>query len=174
MKCWFLDGSKNVSIKKKLKIHLTWKSCTKLLTCHKTPWNHLSPTHAQHIQKLHTHSLNAEHEKTNPPHILESSKWTAWKSLYLLAAVESLTFFPSNEAKCCSRASRRLLGAWRYGNISLQESTHTQTTNIHAQHILVNDLIRGTFEYLKSWEKKYLTCFTTWCIYIFDPLWNPG
>lgn len=30
---------------------------------------------------------------------------------YLLAAVESLTFFPSKEAKCCSRASRRLLGA---------------------------------------------------------------
>lgn len=31
---------------------------------------------------------------------------------HLLAAVESFTFFPSNEAKCCSRASRRLLGAW--------------------------------------------------------------
>lgn len=31
---------------------------------------------------------------------------------YLLAAVESLTFFPSREAKCCSRASSRLLGAW--------------------------------------------------------------
>lgn len=30
---------------------------------------------------------------------------------YLLAAVESLTFLPSKEAKCCSRASRRLLGA---------------------------------------------------------------
>lgn len=29
----------------------------------------------------------------------------------LLAAVESLTFLPSKEAKCCSRASRRLLGA---------------------------------------------------------------
>lgn len=32
---------------------------------------------------------------------------------YLLAAVESLTFLPSKEAKCCSRASRRLLGACR-------------------------------------------------------------
>lgn len=30
---------------------------------------------------------------------------------YLLAAVESLTFLPSKEAKCCSRASKRLLGA---------------------------------------------------------------
>lgn len=30
---------------------------------------------------------------------------------YLLAAVESLTFLPSKEAKCCSRASSRLLGA---------------------------------------------------------------
>lgn len=29
----------------------------------------------------------------------------------LLAAVESLTFLPSKDAKCCSRASRRLLGA---------------------------------------------------------------
>lgn len=33
------------------------------------------------------------------------------KQTYLLAAVESLTFFPSKEAKCCSRASSRLLGA---------------------------------------------------------------
>lgn len=32
---------------------------------------------------------------------------------HLLAAVESLTFLPSKEAKCCSRASRRLLGACR-------------------------------------------------------------
>ena len=31
--------------------------------------------------------------------------------MYLLAAVESLIFFPSKEAKCCSKASRRLLGA---------------------------------------------------------------
>lgn len=31
--------------------------------------------------------------------------------MYLLAAVESFTFLPSKEAKCCSRASRRLLGA---------------------------------------------------------------
>lgn len=36
----------------------------------------------------------------------ETAGWT-----HLLAAVESLTFLPSNEAKCCSRASRRLLGA---------------------------------------------------------------
>lgn len=33
------------------------------------------------------------------------------KQTYLLAAVESLTFFPSKDAKCCSRASSRLLGA---------------------------------------------------------------
>lgn len=33
------------------------------------------------------------------------------KYTYLLAAVESFTFFPSKEAKCCSRASSRLLGA---------------------------------------------------------------
>lgn len=32
---------------------------------------------------------------------------------HLLAAVESLIFFPSREAKCCSKASRRLLGAWK-------------------------------------------------------------
>jgi len=31
--------------------------------------------------------------------------------MHLLAAVESLIFFPSREAKCCSKASRRLLGA---------------------------------------------------------------
>lgn len=37
---------------------------------------------------------------------------------YLLAAVESLTFFPSKEAKCCSRASRRLLGACHERNQS--------------------------------------------------------
>lgn len=30
---------------------------------------------------------------------------------HLLAAVESFTFLPSKDAKCCSRASRRLLGA---------------------------------------------------------------
>lgn len=37
---------------------------------------------------------------------------------HLLAAVESFTFLPSKEAKCCSRASRRLLGACR-------DRTHT-------------------------------------------------
>ncbi len=142
-------AAKYFSIKKKSSKSLSLgKAAPNFWPVTKLPESPLSHTCSAHPKVAHT--LNAEHEKTNPPHILESSKLTAWKSLYLLAAVESLTFFPSNEAKCCSRASRRLLGAWRYGNISLQESTHTQTTNIHAKHILVNDLIRGTFEYLKK------------------------
>lgn len=41
----------------------------------------------------------------------ESGSSEQTKQTYLLAAVESLTFFPSKEAKCCSRASSRLLGA---------------------------------------------------------------
>jgi hypothetical protein len=32
---------------------------------------------------------------------------------YLVSALSSLVFFPSREARCCSRASRRLLGAWK-------------------------------------------------------------
>lgn len=39
------------------------------------------------------------------------SLFTLIEGTHLLAAVESLTFFPSKEAKCCSRASSRLLGA---------------------------------------------------------------
>lgn len=31
---------------------------------------------------------------------------------YLVSAFSSLVFLPSREARCCSRASRRLLGAW--------------------------------------------------------------
>lgn len=122
MKCSFLDGSKNLvfSIKKA-------QNPSDLDKLHQT---NLSPTHALHIQKSHTLAECRARGK-QPPHILESSKLTAWKSMYLLAAVESLTFFPSNEAKCCSRASRRLLGAWRYGNISLQASTHTHTHRDH-------------------------------------------
>lgn len=43
---------------------------------------------------------------------------------HLLAAVESLIFFPSREAKCCSKASRRLLGACkeRHWGIHLKKS----------------------------------------------------
>ena len=43
---------------------------------------------------------------------------------HLLAAVESLTFLPSREARCCSRASNRLLGAWGQRNIT----SHTHNT----------------------------------------------
>ena len=46
------------------------------------------------------------------------------RSTYLLAAVESLTFLPSKEAKCCSRASRRLLGAWRAKSTKLASISH--------------------------------------------------
>lgn len=42
-----------------------------------------------------------------------NSEIVTGRSTYLLAAVESLTFLPSKEAKCCSRASSRLLGACR-------------------------------------------------------------
>lgn len=34
---------------------------------------------------------------------------------YLVAVESSLIFLPSREAKCCSKASRRLLGAWWRG-----------------------------------------------------------
>lgn len=31
---------------------------------------------------------------------------------YLVSAFSSLVFLPSKDARCCSKASRRLLGAW--------------------------------------------------------------
>lgn len=45
------------------------------------------------------------------PHEEERGPVGRRRLAHLLAAVESLTFLPSKEAKCCSRASRRLLGA---------------------------------------------------------------
>lgn len=122
------------------KLHRTF------LTWHKTPWN-TSPTHADPC-------MNAEHEEDT----LESSKLTACKSLYLLAAVESLTFFPSNEAKCCSRASRRLLGAWRNGNITLSympgHSHRPQNKYAHTTYSTGDPSFGGRFNNMKSWLTK--------------------
>lgn len=52
---------------------------------------------------------------------------------YLLAAVESLTFLPSKEAKCCSRASRRLLGACCDRKTHCQQVPERWTTGVHTE-----------------------------------------
>jgi len=46
-------------------------------------------------------------------HLYESLKEKDWggEGVYLVSALSSLVFLPSREARCCSRASRRLLGA---------------------------------------------------------------
>lgn len=59
--------------------------------------------------------------------------------LYLLSAESSLVFLPSREARCCSRASRRLLGACgrqrRVSHSLVKESTlihtHKHVSNAH-------------------------------------------
>lgn len=55
---------------------------------------------------------------------------------YLLAAVESLTFLPSKEAKCCSRASRRLLGACRdrKHTVSMFQRCRKCSLYVHQDH----------------------------------------
>lgn len=79
------------------------------------------------------------------------------RMMYLLAAVESLIFFPSKEAKCCSKASRRLLGACNCTNIKNfmiirplvklnQVSSNQRATKInrYVLHVLINSGVLAT------------------------------
>lgn len=75
---------------------------------------------------------------------------------HLLAAVESLTFLPSKEAKCCSRASRRLLGACRDRKHIVSRFLRFRTFSMHG-----NQDNRGQWwatkigeETLKAMKKK--------------------
>lgn len=43
---------------------------------------------------------------------------------YLVSAFSSLVFLPSREARCCSKASRRLLGAWNRQDTADESLVH--------------------------------------------------
>ncbi len=91
---------------------------------------------------------------------------------YLLSAESSLVFFPSREARCCSRASRRLLGACRRKRlfkISIRTSLkgthshgqthlHTLTHSIQFQQIITGAcfklLVRGVQAKDRQAQKK--------------------
>lgn len=69
---------------------------------------------------------------------------------HLLAGVESLTFFPSKEAKCCSRASNRLLGAlYECKSVSFK---HCKIVNI--RRLLYNEACKVV---AKSTQTELLT-----------------
>lgn len=43
----------------------------------------------------------------------------------MVSAFSSLVFLPSRDARCCSRASRRLLGAWNRQDGANESLIHT-------------------------------------------------